>query len=194
MIQERLHTDEQLKQIELKQIAIDAEKWPRKQVEAFFERQGMQPLCYYEGVGGKYIRDYANTESYTDIHKLRDHQKELTLPDALRWEELHAQSTFDKATEAMNLVGEIREEIARLKAELKRLKSKPERDNRVEFGDEVVFSTNEYRSPGAFIGNGYAKEGDCGKVLISAKGYRWQLHEDYHEGRSAVSLIKIDEE
>jgi len=186
MTQERLHTDEQLKQIELNQIAIDAEKWPRKEVEAFFERQGMPPLCYYAGAGGKYIRDYANTESYTDIHKLRDHQKELTLPDALRWEELPAQSILDKA-----LVSELREENSRLKAELKRLKAKPEKDSRVKFRRDI-FDSNEERV--ATVHYDDFNDPDNWKVFVAQKGYLWQLHEDYYEGRNAVSLIKIDEQ
>ena len=186
MTQERLHTDEQLKQIELSQIAIDADKWPRKEVEAFFERKGMPPLCYYAGVGGKYIRDYANTESYTDIHKLRDHQKELTLPDALRWEELHEQSTFDKA-----LVSELREENTRLKAELERLKSKPEIDNRVKF-DKDLFDSERKRV--ATVHYSIHGDPDNWKVIVAQKGYRWQLQENYSKDINSVSLIKIDEQ
>jgi len=186
MTQERLHTDEQLKQIELNQIAIDAEKWPRKDVEAFFERWGVEPSEYEGGRDGRFI-SRSGVNSYSDFTHLSvvSKEKELTLPDALRWEELHEKSTFDKA-----LVSELREENSRLKAELKRLKSKPEIDNRVKF-DKDLFDSERKRV--ATVHYSIHGDPDNWKVLVAQKGYRWQLQEDYSQDKNAVSLIKIND-
>lgn len=209
MKNERLHTDEQLKSITLKQIAIDAEKWPRKQVEAFFERQGLEGNDYTGR--GRYLGSY--TGGYTDCPIICTPETELTLPDALRWEELQKykpmkekfgatadppkQPSYDEIVEQIKKTvnSQLYEENVQLRAKIAQLeaeKETEEEDRRVGFGDEVAFDMHEHGRP-AFIGLRYAKYGDDNKVLIAGEGYKWVLEDDYYEGRNAVSLVKTYE-
>src|SRR6056297_1141694 len=119
MKNERLHTDDQLKSITLKQIAIDAEKWPRKDVEQFFESQGLEAT---QMDGDKFIT-YLCDDKFTTLDELESNETELTLPDAIRWEELqNTVKCTDECTQVSALqieVTQLRTRIAQLEAENK---------------------------------------------------------------------------
>lgn len=83
------------------------------------------------------------------------------------------------------IITSLREENEALKKRLAELE--PKEDMRVDFGENVTFST---LTPTACVGNIYAKDGDRYKVLVSGSNYEWQLLPDYYEGRNAVQLIK----
>jgi len=92
-----------------------------------------------------------------------------------------------KATEFASMGGTSLSEIWDRWAKIKPM----EEDRRVDFGDNISFSTRFNANSPAYIGYGVARKSDERKVLIANKGFTFKIREDYYEGRPALEIHRV---